>query len=477
MALCALGVTGVIAGGLAATSPWLDADVPTPAEREGIEHARDLSQAFKYAARSVGPSVVKIVTVQRIQVSGRRVPSMFRRPPETVERTGLGTGVILRSDGYIVTNNHVVAGSPDISIIMADGKELPAEIVGTDPETDLAVIRVEASNLPAAELGESSSLEVGEWVIAIGSPFGLENTVTAGIISATGRSNMHLALYENFLQTDAAINPGNSGGPLVDLNGKVIGINTAIATQSNVAAYAGIGFAIPSEMVRGVFESIVENGSVDRGFLGISMQDITGELARSFEFDGDGGVLIAAVMPGGPADQAGLATGDIVTAVDGVPMRDMNDLRTKVAAVAPGSSAKLQVFRNGARKAIDVVVGRRPSPGVMNARPTNRSGPQQPQPVITGIGIKVGPVDPAIAAELGLLPGQGVQIAQVQARSPAAESGLAPGDIIVQIDNQPIDSVETYQQALQEADHLRGIRMQIRSIDGGARFVMLRWNN
>ncbi len=474
--LIALALLSLLTGreAIAATADETPIDEqPTPREQEGINHARGLSAAFKFAARTVGPSVVKIMTVQQVEVIDRRVPWFMRAQPETLERRGLGTGVIMREDGYIVTNYHVVAQSNDIAVQLPDGTEYPGEVVGADPETDLAVIRVNATNLPAAQFGDSKSLEVGEWVIAIGAPFGLENTVTSGIISATGRSNMRLATYEDFLQTDAAINPGNSGGPLVNLDGQVIGINTAIVTQG-APAYAGVGFAIPSEIVRGVFESIVRTGTVDRGFLGITMQEITPALAKNFDLRGTKGVLIAEVQPGGPADEAGVRPGDIVMAVNGEATDDMSELRTKVAAIHPGHDAVLRVIRNGKTRDVTVKVGRRPTLAMMS-----RQMQQQPPQgsAETRLGFSVEPLPPSIASELGLPPDVGVLVTEVERHGAAAIAGIEAGDVVVQIDGKPIDSVEAFNEAIANAQPEKGVRIQLRSPDGSGRFVILQWRS
>lgn len=481
--LFSLLMIALVAGSwtIASNAAGPSTDQPTQAQREGIKHAQDLSEAFKFAAHAAGPSVVKIMTVEHVQVARRS--GFFSQPrPETLERTGLGTGVILSPDGYIVTNNHVVGEAPDdIAVILADGKEYRADVVGTDKETDLAVIHINAKNLPALELGDSSSLEVGEWVIAIGSPFGLENTVTAGIISATGRANMNLALYENFLQTDAAINPGNSGGPLINLEGKVIGINTAIATQNNTASYAGIGFAIPSDMVRGVFESIVRSGSVDRGFLGISMQELTPTLAQSFGFEGDSGVIVTSVEPGTPADEAGLIHGDIITALNGKQLRDMNDLRSKVAAIEPGSTAKLEVFRNGKMRDFSVDVARRDRLVQASSRSTSHPQPQ-PRTWQPGyVGMSVAQANPRYARQAGLRNGDGVVVAEVENESPADQAGLSPGFIVAEVNGKPIDSVQNYDEAMNAADTSKGILLRIlipdRQGNFGAQYTVLQWNN
>ena len=466
-------------GAIAQDAPTDVQEQPTPREQEGISHARYLSEAFKYAARTAGPSVVKIGTVQTVQVEDRRPPWFMRGQPETFERRGLGTGVIMREDGYIVTNFHVVAESSEISIILADGAEHTGEVVGADPETDLAVIRVNATGLPAAEFGDSKSLEVGEWVIAIGSPFGLENTVTSGIISATGRSNMRIATYEDFIQTDAAINPGNSGGPLVNLDGEVIGINTAIATGMS-QSYAGVGFAIPSEIVRNVFDSIIRTGSVERGYLGITMADLTPEIADALDYTGDNGVVVDEVVVNGPADEAGLQNGDIILTVNGAEVDDMAELRTRIAAVPPGKEARLRLVRDGNERELSVVVGRRPSAlamqNMMNGRNGRDDGQEESTSDHSGAGIRVEQMTDRMARQLGVEPGRGVVVSAILRNSPAAMAGIAPGDVVLEINGTPIDSVAIFNKVMEEADPAEGVRMQIRSRDGSGRFVTLQWS-
>jgi len=480
--LVVLAMLSLLTGGWATSaliaSPGTDTvdQPPTPREQEGIQQARDLSAAFKYAARTAGPSVVKIMTVQHVQVVDRRAPWFGPQRPVERESRGLGTGVIMSEDGFIVTNNHVVGNSQDISVLLPDGTEYPGEVVGIDPETDLAVIHVNATNLPAASFGDSEALEVGEWVIAIGSPFGLENTVTSGIISATGRQGMRLATYENFLQTDAAINPGNSGGPLVNLDGQVIGINTAIVTEGMSQSYAGIGFAIPSTIVKDVFESIVSTGSVDRGYLGINMAELTPELARRLNYTDTFGVVIGQVLRGGPADEAGIAPEDIVTAINGVPTHDMTELRTKVAAIDPGKRAVLRIFRNGDVKEIEVTLGRRPTQASMRRMiPTSQDAQQAAAD--EDLGIIVEAITEQQASQLGISADEGVMIGAIRRGSPAARAGFEPGDIVLQINGTPMDSVATFENAVASADPARGVRILLRGKDGSARFVTLQWNN
>src|SRR2546429_859250 len=327
-----------------------------------------LEEAFTTVADRVTPAVVKVSTVPSKQ-SAEETPERFReffgeefherffrrRPRE--EARASDAGVTVDPRGYILTNNHVIENAQDITVRLSDGRKFTAKLVGRDPKTDLAVLKVEApSPLPAAELGDSDHLRVGQWAIAIGNPFGLDRTVTVGIISATARNRVGVATYENFIQTDASINPGNSGGPLLNIDGQVIGVNTAI-----VAAGQGIGFSIPINMAKDVMRQLIAGGRVVRGWLGVVIQDVTDELAPSFGVSGREGGLIADVFPNGPAETAGLRAGDVVVELDGTRIREVPDLQRRIAGVAPGQKVRLVVVRDGARQPVTVAIGEMPS--------------------------------------------------------------------------------------------------------------------
>ena len=280
----------------------------------------------------------------------------FRVPQKLPGKQGLGSGVVVRGDGHILTNHHVIKGADKIEVTLSDDRTYDATVIGSDPETDLAVLKIEASGLQPVQWADSDSAEVGEWVVAVGSPFGLNQTVTSGIVSALGRDDMGITNYENFIQTDAAINPGNSGGPLVNLKGQLLGINTAIASRSG--SYNGIGFAIPASMANRVMTSIMDDGKVSRGYLGVMIQDLNKDLASSFSFDGEG-VLIGDVVPEGPGDKGGLKAGDIVTQLNGKVMENSNQLRNSVADLDPESKVDLEVVRNGSVMNLQVELGTR----------------------------------------------------------------------------------------------------------------------
>ena len=339
-----------------------------------------LSRSFQHVAQALRPSVVSIRSVRKVRAANParpnearpEIPEELRRffdddtferflepraPEGSFQRQGMGTGIIVSEDGYILTNNHVVRDADEVEVILSTNRKLKAKIVGTDKATDVAVLKVEASGLAAARLGSSENMKVGQWVLAIGSPFGLDQTVTAGIVSAKGRANVGITDYEDFIQTDAAINPGNSGGPLVNLQGEVIGLNTAIASRSGGST--GVGFAIPSDMVRRIMESILDKGRVDRGWLGVGIQDLNEELAKSFGLTSTRGALVGGVLPDGPAAQAGLKSGDVILKVGGKEIRDANHLRHLIAGIAPSKKVKLEVFREKKSIDMEVVIGLR----------------------------------------------------------------------------------------------------------------------
>jgi serine protease DegQ len=320
--------------------------------------------SYRDAAGRAMPAVVNILTSKSL---GRDHPLLkdpfFRRffgdrTPEQQQQSSLGSGVIVSTDGYILTNNHVIESADEIEVVLADGRKAPAKVVGTDPETDLAVIRIDAKNLPVIVLGHAEQARVGDVVLAIGNPFGVGQTVTMGIISALGRNNLHINHFENFIQTDAAINFGNSGGALIDTNGNLLGINSAIYSQTGGSV--GIGFAIPVSTAKTVLEAIIKEGAVVRGWIGIETQDITPELAESFGLARDKGAIIAGVVRNGPADRAGIRPGDILLTVAGKPVASTAETLNLIAQLPPGQKATMTVMRKNREAAIDVNVARRP---------------------------------------------------------------------------------------------------------------------
>ncbi len=342
--------------------------------REAVEGPGDRpnSLSLSPAAKKAMPSVVNIFTSKDVKVP--RHPFMddplFRRffgdqlDGDTQHSSSLGSGVIVGPEGYILTNHHVVEAADEIELALADGRKAPAKVVGTDPETDLAVLKVDISGLPAATFGNPDKLSIGDVVLAIGNPFGVGQTVTMGIVSALGRSHLGISTFENFIQTDAAINPGNSGGALVDATGNLVGINSAIYSRSGGSL--GIGFAIPANLARQVMEQIVRTGSVTRGWIGVEVQDISAELAESFKLSNPRGTLIAGVLRGGPADRAGIKPGDILVSVESSQVLDSTSMLNLVAALEPGKQTTLKILRNRNEMLVKVSVGKRPRPNRRN---------------------------------------------------------------------------------------------------------------
>jgi serine protease Do len=440
-----------------------------------IDQARDLSRAFKEAAAAVGPAVVSIQST-RVQRPGQGMEGgdpheFFERffggrgmpPREGYKQTGLGSGIVVRADGHILTNNHVVEDADEVTVRFADGKEKKAKVIGTDPKTDLAVIQVEGSGYRTAELGDSDRLEVGEWVLAVGNAFGLNSTLTAGIVSAKGRANMGIVDYEDFIQTDAAINPGNSGGPLVNLEGKVVGINTAIFSRSG--GYMGIGFSIPANMARGVMESILTQGKVVRGWLGVQIQDLNPGLARSFGYEGEKGVLIGQVLDGGPAARAGLLEGDIIVAVGQGPVRDVNDVRNKVAAVKPGSKIEVEVVRGGAHRRLPVEVGEQEPEEREEARIAGRGEDSM------ALGLTVRTLSPDITRQLDLEDGvRGVVVTAVEPGGRADDAGIQTRDVITSVQGVAVADIAAFRREV--GKHPDGVRLRIQR-RGGSLYVFV----
>jgi serine protease DegQ len=349
-----------------APAPVATVTVPVAASSAPVNAPRP--ESFHDAVGRATPAVVYIFTTK--EVRARRGPllndPLFRRffgdqfRDETQRASSLGSGVIVSPTGYILTNHHVVDAADEIEVALSDGKKLLAKVVGIDPETDLAVLRVSAQALPAITFGRSDALRVGDPVLAIGNPFGVGQTVTSGIVSALGRSGLHINTFENFIQTDAAINPGNSGGALVDAKGELVGINTAIYSRSGGSM--GIGFAIPVSTAKMVLDQIVKSGSVTRGWIGVEVQEITPALAESFKLGDARGAIIAGVLRGGPADRAGVKPGDVLTAINGAPVSDPQVMLNLVAALQPGAHARMLLRRQAESVEVEVIVGRRPKP-------------------------------------------------------------------------------------------------------------------
>lgn len=367
-----------------------------------------------------------------------------RVPPAQQRERGLGSGVIVNADGYILTNNHVIDQAIDIKVVLPDKREFKGQVVGTDPKTDVAVVKIAARGLPTLQLGDSSKNQVGDYALAIGDPFGIGETATLGIISATGRGNLDIEDYEDFIQTDAAINPGNSGGALINARSELIGINTAILAGGG-GGNQGIGFAIPINMARSVMDAILKHGKVSRGYLGVSIQEVTPGIAKAFNVPPGKGALIGDATPNGPAAKAGLKKGDVIEELDGQPVTGSNELKLKIASLAPGTVAHLKINHNGEEREVSVTLGELPEKAGAGASGENAETSAMR-------GVQVDELTPEAARELGLRPTtKGVVVTDVDPAAPAADAGIRPGDVIEEVNRQPVTSVSEYRRALAQA--------------------------
>jgi serine protease Do len=399
------------------------------------------------------PAVVNIHTSKIVKQKGMQNPFLndpfFRQffgdqfgqgQPAPEREQSLGSGVIVTSDGVIITNNHVIDGASDIKVFLSDKREFPAKLIGTDPLSDIAVLKINATGLATLPIGDSSHLHVGDVVLAIGEPFGLGGTATMGIVSATGRGGLGIEGYEDFIQTDAAINPGNSGGALIDLHGDLVGINTAILTGGG-GGNQGVGFAIPVNMVRKVMEQIVEHGKVVRGYIGVHIQDVTPDLAKQFSLNQIGGALIGDVSPDTPGARAGLKKGDIILAVNGNQVNSANQLRNEISQTAPGTKIDLKVFRDGHTQDLSLTLAELPTAAEKTGE--NEQGGSALE------GVRVENLTRDIANQLQLPAGtQGVVVTSVDQASPAAAAGIDRGTVILEVNHKPVSSVEQFEHAL-----------------------------
>lgn len=408
-----------------------------------------LRVSFSPIVKQVGPAVVQVnVTAKAQRVTEADLPPMLRDPrlrrffgvPESLERipqprqqSGTGSGVIVSQDGYILTNNHVVENAAEILVTMSDRRELKATVVGTDPESDLAVIKVEAEGLPAVTFADSDKIEVGDTVLAVGNPFGLGQTVTSGMVSALGRATLGLD-YEDFIQTDAAINPGNSGGALIDTNGRLVGINTAILSRSG--GFQGIGFAIPANLARNVMQQLATDGRVVRGYLGVNIRDLTPELALGFDLpERQAGALVSDVTEDSPAERSGLKHGDIITHLNGKEILGGRQLKLAVGDVRPGQKVEATVLRDGDKKMIEIEIGSRPGEAMLVAKNDDRR--LKDNGSLDGVG--VADLDDRVRREYEI-PARlnGALVTAVKPGSPSAEAGLRAGDVILEINRKPV---------------------------------------
>jgi serine protease Do len=441
-----------------------------------------LQDAFVQVAQSVKPAVVNIATTQRPRPQeGRPTPQLppsFRGPfrdffgeefferffgeqPQR-ERRSLGSGVIVDRRGYIITNNHVIEQADQIEVRLSDKRKFAATVIGRDPKTDLAVIKIDApGDLPVAALGDSDTIRIGEWAIAIGNPFGLDQTVTVGVISAVGRSDVGIATYEDFIQTDASINPGNSGGPLVNLKGEVIGVNTAI-----VATGQGIGFAIPIRMARQITDRLIAQGKVVRAWLGIGIQELTEELAAQFGVKPQEGVLVGNVMKDGPAERGGVKTGDILQEFNGIRITGVRQLQREVAQAAVGSQARLKLLRERQPVELTIVLGEQPEDLTAAAPPTSRGE------ATARFGLTVQDLTPELREQFKLDQTNGVIVSGVEDGGPAARGGIRPGDLITEANREPVRSLRDFQRILGQLRPGVSLLLLVRR-EGSSRFVVL----
>lgn len=414
---------------------------------------KDITQdslAFSDIVKAISPAVVNISTTKTIKKELRHFSPFFDSPfeeffesfriPKKWKEQNLGSGVIVSSDGYIITNYHVVEKADEIKVTLYDKETYKGKIIGTDPKTDIAIIKISAKNLPAVKWGDSDILQVGEFVLAFGNPYGFSHTVTMGIVSAVGRANVGIADYEDFIQTDAAINPGNSGGPLVSIKGELVGINTAIFSRTG--GYQGIGFAVPSNMVISVMTQLIEEGKVTRGWLGVTIQNITPELAKEFGLKKPGGALITDIFKESPAEKAGLQRGDIILEVNGKKIKDVESLRNTVAQTKVGSTIKLKVIRNGKHISLKVAVTEFPKnlAEVMPGKP--KEGMAEKNELV---GLSVIELTTEIAKQLGLPRDEkGVVIVRVEPYSNADEGGFKKGDVIQEMKRKKVNNLRDF---------------------------------
>ncbi|HEV2394383.1 MAG TPA: DegQ family serine endoprotease [Verrucomicrobiae bacterium] len=449
-----------------------------PMDETAVPRSAGPYESFAPIVKKVAPAVVKVVVTASCAANlpdqqwpgfddpfwrhffgGPMMPQ--RQMPAPLEH-GLGSGVIVTKDGYILTNNHVVDGAKDVQVTLQDGREFTAKVIGRDSKSDIAVIKIDADNLPTVRFADSQKVQVGDIVLAIGNPFGVGQTVTHGIVSATDRGGMGIEDYEDFIQTDAAINPGNSGGALVDADGRLIGINTAILSRSG--GNQGIGFAIPSDLARSVMTSLVEYGHVTRGYLGVMIQDVTPSLAKEFNLKQNTGALVGDVLPNGPAEKSGLKDGDVVLEFNGKKVPTGRDLKLTVAETKPGSKVPVEIIRNGSTKTIDVTVGQLPGSQKLAQNNSRDTGTLQ--------GVGVSDLNSQARQQFKIPETvHGAVVTQVQPNSAASQAGLKTGDVIESINRHPVKDAE---QAVQLTENAKDKHTLLRVwSDGGSHYVVV----
>ena len=415
---------------------------------------------FAPVAKRVLPAVVNISSSKMVKTPATNTPEMdpfFRqffggnggfdmpRQPRRQREQSLGSGVIVSPNGYILTNNHVVDGASDVRVTMADKREYKARVVGTDPKTDIAVLKIDASGLPTVVIGDSDKVQVGDYALAIGNPFGLGDTVTMGIVSATGRANLGIEDYEDFIQTDAPINPGNSGGALVNDRGELMGINTAILSHGEEGGNQGIGFAVPVNVARNVMDQILKDGKVTRAYLGVMAQEVTPDLAKAFHENEPHGALVGDVTPDSPASRAGVEKGDIILAVNGKPVNDSAQLRMNLSLMQPGTPVNLTILRDGTQRQLTARLAELPTETAKVEKGDNSTDTAMD-------GVSVENFSPNSARQLGVPPGTtGVVVTDVDPNSQAAANGLKRGDVIQEVNHQPVHNAAEFHAALRHS--------------------------
>jgi serine protease Do len=454
--LCALLVGGGLAVARAAfpTASHIDLKLADP--NEGPSRI-----TMAPAAKKAMPSVVKISVSKVVKTpTGMQMPDGmqndpffgqffggrgFQQAPRSHREAGLGSGVIVSPDGYILTNNHVIDGATNVTVTLPDRREFPGRVIGKDEKIDLAVVKIDAGNLPAITIGDDRKMQIGDAVLAIGNPLGVGETVTMGIISATGRNGLGIEKYEDFIQTDAAINPGNSGGALVNDRGELVGINTAILTEGS-GGNQGIGFAVPVDLARQVMTQIVEHGHVIRSYIGVSVQSVTPAIAKAMNLSSPDGALVSQVTPGSPAQRAGLQEGDVIVGINGTPIHEYNQLAMTVSMMNPGDVARLQVVRDGQTREFAIHVEEMPGEKVERASVDH--GDQDKSLA----GVQVESLDAQSARQLGLPPStKGVVVTNVDPASQAAAAGLQEGDVIQEVNRKPVTNSQDFAQALRQS--------------------------
>jgi len=465
VAAAALGLA-LIVGGLTGSVVQSSSEQPTYTVASGARTQIVFDQGFSPVVKSAAPAVVNISSSRVVRAPegnplgpadesilrrffGEDFMRQFRIPRERREHS-LGSGVIVNSNGYILTNSHVVMGATNVKVALSDRREMPGKIIGVDPGTDIAVVKIDTDHLSVLPFGDSSKVEVGDIALALGNPFGLGRTVTMGIVSATGRGGLGIEDYEDFIQTDASINPGNSGGALINVRGELIGVNTAILSPSGGSL--GIGFAVPSNMVRTVMDQIVKTGKVTRGYIGVSVQDITPELAAAMKIPQTRGALIGDLDPKGPAAQNGLQSGDVIVEADGKAIEDSRMLRLIVGSKAPGTQLSLGVLRNGQPRNVTVKLDQLPVKETASTETPTRQKGSAPETIQSRIGVAAVELTPEIAQHLKVPNDvKGVVVADVEEGGPAAEAGLQLGDVVQEVNHKPVHTVADFYSQLSAA--------------------------